>query len=223
MALRRVSPPRTAPRLSPGPSIRPPSPARTAPSPVVPDLDRFAAEHGLAEVSISDLLHSALPPAKEQVRTVIGHFATGVTVVTTRCADGQPIGTTVNAVSSVSLEPPLLLVCLAEGSETLTALRDSSHFAINILAADQRHHPDRFAARGDLARPHEIEFAKHPLGVPTLPGSLATIACRVEAIHAAHDHQIVIGEALDLTSVGEAAEPLLFYRGSSITGGRETA
>jgi 3,4-dihydroxy-2-butanone 4-phosphate synthase len=190
------------------------------------DLERFAAEHGLSVVAVSDLLAHRLgiepalagaaspAGAKHEMRTAMGHFATGVTVVTARRLDGSPVGTTVNAVSSVSLRPPLLLACLATDSETLAALRDSSRFAVNMLAAEQRHHSDRFAAKGDGARPDEVEFEEHALGVPVLPGSLATIACRVEAIHRAGDHEIVIGEALSISPASNGARPLLFFRGS---------
>ena len=108
------------------------------------------------------------------MREAMGHFATGVTVVTARDGEGETVGTTVNAVSSVSLQPPLLLVCLARDSHTLSAIRESSRFAINILAADQHHHSDRFAARGAEARAGEVPFAEHPIGVPHLDGSLAT-------------------------------------------------
>lgn len=196
------------------------------------DLEAFAVAHGLAVLSVTDLVAYKLareaPPiaaaapdaeaAKQAMRRVMGQFATGVTVVTARGADGAPVGTTVNAVSSVSLHPPLLLVCLAVESETLAALRASSSFAVNMLAAGQRHFSDRFAAKGEDARPHEVEFADHDSGLPVLPGSLATIACRVDAIHPAGDHEIVIGEPLAMETPDEAAEPLLFFRGSYLTG-----
>ena len=152
--------------------------------------------------------------AKHDMRTVMGHFATGVCVVSTRRGDGSPVGTTVNAVTSVSLEPPLLLVCLAHDSETLAAVQASSRFAVSILAEGQREHSDRFAAKGDEARAEEVEFSEHDLDVPCLPGALATIACRVSAIHEGGDHLIVIGEALSMSRVSEDVAPLLFFRGS---------
>jgi 3,4-dihydroxy-2-butanone 4-phosphate synthase len=156
-----------------------------------------------------------VPDVGRQMRDVMGHFATGVTVVTSRTPEGQPVGTTANAISSVSLEPPLLLACLAEGSETLAAIRATGAFAINVLAEGQREHSDRFAARGADARAHEVGFEDHPLGVPVLPGALATIACEVEAIHRAGDHEIVVGVARSLARAADlAVEPLLFYRGS---------
>jgi 3,4-dihydroxy-2-butanone 4-phosphate synthase len=189
------------------------------------DLESFASEHGLPVIAASDLLPGAAAPGpgreaparlgpKQAMRAAMGHFATGVTVLTARGSDGTPVGTTVNAVSSVSLDPPLLLACLAAGSETLAAVRESLFFAVNVLAAGQRHHSDRFAAKGELARAHEVAFDHHAMGVPILPESLATIACQVEAIHPAGDHEIVVGEALAMETAGPGAEPLLFFRGS---------
>jgi flavin reductase (DIM6/NTAB) family NADH-FMN oxidoreductase RutF len=152
--------------------------------------------------------------AKHDMRTVMGHFATGVCVLSTHRGDGSPVGTTVNAVTSVSLEPPLLLVCLAHDSETLAAVRASSRFALSILAESQREHSNRFAAKGEHAQSQEVEFSEHDPGLPCLPDALATVACRVSAIHRGGDHMIVIGEALSMSSAPEEVEPLLFFRGS---------
>jgi flavin reductase (DIM6/NTAB) family NADH-FMN oxidoreductase RutF len=151
---------------------------------------------------------------KHDMRTVMGHFATGVCVISTRREDGSPVGTTVNAVTSVSLEPPLLLVCLAHDSETLAAVTASSRFAVSILAASQRVHSLRFAAKGERARPREADFSERHPGLPSLREALATVACRVSTMHRAGDHMIVIGEALSMFSDGREDEPLLFYRGS---------
>jgi flavin reductase (DIM6/NTAB) family NADH-FMN oxidoreductase RutF len=152
--------------------------------------------------------------AKHDMRTVMGHFATGVCVVSTRRRDGSPVGTTVNAVTSVSLQPPLLLVCLAHDSETLSAIRACSRFAVSILAEGQQEHSNRFAAKGDQARPQEVDFSEHDPGLPCLPDALATLACRVSAIHRGGDHMIVIGEALSMSSAERDPAPLLFFRGS---------
>jgi flavin reductase (DIM6/NTAB) family NADH-FMN oxidoreductase RutF len=152
--------------------------------------------------------------AKHDMRTVMGHFATGVCVVSTRRADGRPVATTVNAVTSVSLEPPLLLVCLAHDSETLAAVRASSRFALSILAEGQLEHSNRFAAKGRQGRAWEVDFSDYEPGLPHLPDALATLACRVSAIHRGGDHMIVIGEALSMSSAREEVAPLLFFRGS---------
>jgi 3,4-dihydroxy-2-butanone 4-phosphate synthase len=188
------------------------------------DLDEFAVRHGLAILTVSDVVahrHAAQPDAAAKLaetgrlmRDVMGHFATGVSVVTARDGEGAPVGTTANAISSVSLDPPLLLACLARSSETLAAVRESGRFAVNILAAEQRHHSDRFAKKGSAVGAHEVEFDEHELGVPVLPGALATIACAVEAIYPAGDHEIVVGLAHHLEHREPGAKPLLFYRGS---------
>jgi flavin reductase (DIM6/NTAB) family NADH-FMN oxidoreductase RutF len=189
------------------------------------DLERFAERHGLATVRVSEVVAhrrglslaraaAELPDPGQQMRDVMGHFATGVTVVTARAADGTAVGTTANAISSVSLRPPLLLACLAESSETLAAIRATGNFAINVLGKHQRDHSDRFAAKGADTRAHEVGFEDHPLGVPVLPDSLATIACELEAIHPAGDHEIVVGLARSLSRAEAVTEPLLFYRGS---------
>jgi flavin reductase (DIM6/NTAB) family NADH-FMN oxidoreductase RutF len=148
------------------------------------------------------------------LRTVMGHFATGVCVLSTRRGDGSPVGTTVNAVTSVSLDPPLLLVCLARDSETLAAVMESSRFAVSILTEEQREHSVRFAAKGEHAHAEDVEFSEHDADVPCLADALATIACRVSAIHEGGDHMIVLAEALSMSSVERDVAPLLFFRGS---------
>lgn len=127
---------------------------------------------------------------------------------------GGPVGTTVNAVTSVSLDPPLLLVCLARNSETLTALIDSSRFAVSILTEEQREHSMRFAAKGEHAHAEEVHFSEHHGNVPCLTDALATIACRISAVHEGGDHMIVIGEALSMSRAERNLAPLLFFRGA---------
>jgi 3,4-dihydroxy-2-butanone 4-phosphate synthase len=188
------------------------------------DLEVFAGRHGLAIVDVSGVVghaRAARPDAAAKLaesgrlmRDVMGHFATGVSVVTARDEDGAPVGTTANAISSVSLDPPLLLACLARGSETLAAIRAGGRFGVNVLAAEQRHHSDRFAKKGEAVRSHEVDFDDHDLGVPVLPDSLATVVCQVEAIHPAGDHEIVVGHAHHLEHREPGAKPLLFWRGS---------
>lgn len=164
--------------------------------------------------------------AGHDMRTVMGQFATGVCVVSTRRRDGHPVGTTVNAVTSVSLEPPLLLVCLAYDSETLAAVTAGKRFAVSILAERQREHSIRFAAKGELAHAQEVDFQEHHLGLPCLPDALATIACRVSAFYPGGDHVIVLGEVASMTSAEREDAPLLFFRGSYsrlVTGARAAA
>jgi 3,4-dihydroxy-2-butanone 4-phosphate synthase len=188
------------------------------------DLEAFAVRHGLEILNVSDVLshrRAAEPAVAAEIaktgrlmRDAMGHFATGVSVITARDGEGAPVGTTANAISSVSLDPPLLLACLARSSETLTAIRATGRFAVNILSDEQRHHSDRFAKKGEAVRAHEVAFHDHDLGVPTLPEALATIACEVHAIHPAGDHEIVLGYARHLEHRDPGSRPLLFYRGS---------
>src|SRR6201996_9736066 len=150
------------------------------------DLEVFATRHGLAILDVSDVVEharGAAPAATDEIartgrlmRDVMGHFATGVSVITARAEDGEPVGTTANAISSVSLDPPLLLACLARDSETLAAIRAEGRFGVNILAAEQREHSDRFAKFGSAVGDHGVEFRDHEHGVPVLTGALATIA-----------------------------------------------
>jgi 3,4-dihydroxy-2-butanone 4-phosphate synthase len=180
------------------------------------ELDLYAEHHGLAVVDVDELVahHGSATVVDDAMRQAMGHFATGVTVVSSRDASGAMVGTTANAVSSVSLRPPLLLVCLARDSLTLAALRHSSRFAINVLAEHQHEQSIRFAAKGADADGGE-HFSEHEeAGVPHLPGSLATIACRLEAVHVAGDHEIVIGEARSVATDAANPTPLVFFRGA---------
>ncbi|MCC2333051.1 flavin reductase family protein [Cellulomonas wangsupingiae] len=148
-------------------------------------------------------------------RTIAGRFGTGVGVATT-CVDGVPVGMTVNSFTTVSLEPRLVLVCLAEGSRLLRAVRRSGYFAVTVLADDQRALAVRFAAR---ERPsgceafRGVDSVTEPItGCPVLSGGVAFFACAVHRLWPAGDHSVLVGE---VTSAGEllAAAPLLFVDG----------
>jgi 3-hydroxy-9,10-secoandrosta-1,3,5(10)-triene-9,17-dione monooxygenase reductase component len=147
---------------------------------------------------------SELQPA--HLRAALGHFATGVTVVTA-AAGGARHGSTANAVSSVSLAPPLLLVCLRDESNTLAALLDSGRFAVNVLHASQRPLAQRFARR-DAG----WDGVAHRDGL--LDGALATLECAVHDVAGGGDHRIVVGRVLAVEHPDEHAPPLLFYRGA---------
>ncbi|TCT08324.1 flavin reductase family protein [Aquabacter spiritensis] len=144
-------------------------------------------------------------------RTVIGAFATGVAVITT-AFEGAFHGMTINSLTSVSLDPCLLLVCPRRGSATGAAIRGSGAFAVNIRAADQRDLSHRFV-RADIAeRFAELDIELGPRGVPLLPGAIAHLCCRVSAIHPGGDHEIVVGEVRTCSDAG--GHPLLFHKGS---------
>lgn len=150
----------------------------------------------------------------EQVayRRLMGFWATGVSVVTASGADG-PYGATLNAFSSLSLDPPLLLVCFDLEARTLGAVRDTGRFCVNMLSAEQEEISRRFVGK----RPMTEKFAELPWapehGVPVLGDCLAVIVCDVAQEVEAGDHAIVIGSPVHL-AVRDDLHPLVFYRGA---------
>jgi flavin reductase (DIM6/NTAB) family NADH-FMN oxidoreductase RutF len=145
----------------------------------------------------------------EQLRKVLGHFATGVTVVTTRLASGQPWGFTVNAFTSVSLTPPLILICVGHRSESFQAMSQAQYFAVNFLAEDQEEIARVFASK-TRDRFEQAAYRDSSQGNPLLDGCLGYLECRKAASHAHGDHTILIGEVLAAEARG--GTPLLFYR-----------
>jgi flavin reductase (DIM6/NTAB) family NADH-FMN oxidoreductase RutF len=149
--------------------------------------------------------------APERFRAVMGHFATGVTVVTAAADDG-PVGMTANAVCSLSLDPLLLLVCFDNEARTLPVVRDTGRFGVNVLTAGQVRLARLFASK----RPEREKFAGVPHtvhdGIPVIEGVLAWVGCRLERLIPGGDHTIGIG-AVESAEAG-GGEPLLWYRGT---------
>jgi flavin reductase (DIM6/NTAB) family NADH-FMN oxidoreductase RutF len=143
-------------------------------------------------------------------RDACGRFTTGVCVVTSS-GPGGPSGLTANAVTSVSLDPPLVLVCFDRTARTLTAVEQSGRFAVHVLAHEQEDEAARFASK----RPEAEKFAGSTWsvrsGVPILDGCLAGLVCELRKLFPAGDHVIGLGEVVDLW--GADGEPLVFYRG----------
>jgi flavin reductase (DIM6/NTAB) family NADH-FMN oxidoreductase RutF len=152
--------------------------------------------------------------APSLVRHALGHFATGVTVVTSLDGDGVPVGTTASAVSSLSLTPPLLLVCLERSSQTLATIREREAFAINVLAEGQETLSANFARRGGAASWENVSYRLGASGNPHLDGVLAVLDCELEHLLDGGDHEIVVGRLRALAFDGTEVGPLLHYRGS---------
>jgi len=146
-------------------------------------------------------------------RAAMGHFATGVTVVTSVDADGAPVGTTANAVTSLSLDPPLILVCFDLASVTLAAIRQHGAFAVNVLAAGQQHLSAGFARRGLAAAWDHVRHRHGPTGSPRIDGVLAVLECTLEHRLPGGDHEIVIGRVRHVETSATPADPLVFFRG----------
>ena len=134
-----------------------------------------------------------------QFRAVLGQFAAGVTVVTTRDAAGRPLGLTVTAFSSVSLDPPLVLVCVDNRSEANVGFRESGVFGVSVLAQDQEAVSQRFAAGGP-AKFEGLPLRTGETGVLLVPGALAHVECRLAAAHPGGDHTIYVGEVVALAA-----------------------
>jgi len=148
-----------------------------------------------------------------EFRNTMGLFATGVTIVTARVSDERR-GMTVNAFTSVSLDPPLVLVCVDRGASMLPMLEIADAFAVNILAADQRGTSDAFARHGqNNADMNGVPFRDGPLGSPILEGVLSWAECRVEERHDGGDHTIFVGRVEALSIERSDASPLLFFAG----------
>ncbi len=161
--------------------------------------------------NVSAEFSAGVSPA--ELREAMGHFATGVTVITSVGPDGEPVGTTANAVTSLSLEPPLVLVCFDRESSTLAAIHRHGAFAVNVLGHRQRHLSANFARRGMSALWDGVIHHRGPTGSPRLADVIAIIECTVEHSLPGGDHEIVIGRVRHVETNGDGASPLLFWRG----------
>jgi flavin reductase (DIM6/NTAB) family NADH-FMN oxidoreductase RutF len=147
----------------------------------------------------------------DQFRKVMGNFATGITVVTTYGADRQPYGLTVNAFTSVSLEPILVLVCLDNRLSGLQYFKDSKHFGVSVLSEAQED-MSRLFAKKDSARPPSI-YLEGKTGVPLLKDCIGTLECETVAVYPGGDHQIILGQVLEGDVRNDKIGALLYFRG----------
>jgi len=149
-------------------------------------------------------------PTSDQLRQAMALVPTAVTIVTA-AADGAPAGATANAVTSLSLDPPLMLACLDRGSRTLDVVRSSGAFGVSVLGAGQAQLAHAFASKA----PHtekfrEVAWTEHD-GVPILDGAIAWVACSLRELHPGGDHEIAVGSAIAIG--GEGGDPLVFWGG----------
>lgn len=150
----------------------------------------------------------------ERFREVMGFLVAGVTVVTTVDRQGEPRGLTATAVCSVSLTPPLVLVCIDQAADCYGAFRESRAFGVNLLREGQESLSRRFATK-DALKFEGIAHRPGVTGVPILSDALAHLECRLTAQYPGGDHTIFIGEAVDsaVTSSGKEGSPLVHFRG----------
>jgi 3-hydroxy-9,10-secoandrosta-1,3,5(10)-triene-9,17-dione monooxygenase reductase component len=151
-----------------------------------------------------------LAPDPAAIRTVLGHFATGVAIITAMDGD-EPVGMACNSFTSVSLEPQLALFCAAKSSSTWPRIQGAQKWAANILAEDGEQVCRLFAEKGADRFAH-IAYTAGRTGAPILEASIAFVDCETIAEHDAGDHLIVVGRVVEL-GYAPAGKPLLFYRG----------
>jgi flavin reductase (DIM6/NTAB) family NADH-FMN oxidoreductase RutF len=149
-----------------------------------------------------------------EFRSIIGSFATGVTVITT-AANGEMQGMTANAVTSLSLDPVMLLICVDRSSHTHRILEAGGAFTVNVLGEHQQDVSRLFAKKAEPERGtlRGQPFRIGKTGAPVLEDCLAFFECRVAEVHSGGDHTIFLGEVIDLGIVKDVP-PLLFFRGA---------
>ncbi len=145
------------------------------------------------------------------LRDAMGTFATGVTIITAHNKQGDPIGLTANSFTSVSLDPPLLLVCIANSAGSAEVLRNAKIFNVNVLQIGQQPTSNRFAGKGEDRFAHN-DWEVGEYGAPVLHGSLCVFECERDALYEAGDHFILIGR-VEKASFEPRRDPLLYFRG----------
>ncbi|MEY4713607.1 MAG: hypothetical protein RIS88_3057 [Pseudomonadota bacterium] len=150
-----------------------------------------------------------------EFRSALGMFATGVTIVTTLNAEGSPVGLTANSFNSVSLEPPLVLWSLSRAAASLAAFEAGSHYAINVLAADQKALAERFASKSS-DRWQGVQASAGAGGAPLIAGAAATFECFNRSRYDEGDHVIFVGE-VERCAWRPEVTPLLYHGGRFYT------
>ena len=149
--------------------------------------------------------------SKDEFRSAVAHFATGVTVITTIDENGQPHAMTANSFTSVCMEPPVVLVCVAHSTNTFGFLEKGGRFGVNILRQEQEELGAYFAKRPE-DRPGgvEVSYSCGKDGVPYLDRSMVALGCHVIGSHVYGDHTIFLGEVEEIQQ-NESGQPLMFY------------
>lgn len=151
-----------------------------------------------------------MPIDGRELRNAMGLFATGVTVITTKDASGKHFGLTANAFSSLSLDPPMLLICVDKGVDCYDCFEESKVFGVNFLSSTQEEVSTRFATKG-IEKFEGLSFSLGKFGVALLDGALAHFECKVAHAYDGGDHTIYVGAIDNFATVG--ADPLLFFQG----------
>ncbi len=173
--------------------------------------DAVAQVPGPALAAAAGSAPAASGPEPARFRQVLGHFCTGVTVVTTVDSEGRPVGFACQSFAALSLDPPLVLFCPSRTSATWPRIARAGHFCANVLTAGQQDLARVFGTAG-ADKFAGVAWSPSASGAPVLAGALTWVGCEVETVHEAGDHYVVLGRVAELGPVGTQA-PLLFYRG----------
>lgn len=146
----------------------------------------------------------------QELRRVMGHFATGVTVITTKDHDGLPQGLTANAFMSLSLTPPLAIISVDKGATCYNCFALGNAFTVNFLSEEQEDISRRFATKG-IDKFAELKWRPGGNGAALIDGALGSVECKITQCHDGGDHTIVVGEILNVAANGD--RPLLFFKG----------
>ncbi len=150
--------------------------------------------------------------SEEKFRHVMGHFATGVTILASRNRRGVPVGLTVSAFTSVSLDPPLVLVCIHRAAEAHDSILQAGHFGLSFLREEQADLALTFAMADPKERFAGMDIGNGPAGSPLIPGAMAWVDCQVEETYPGGDHSVILGRVVGCEA--EGGNPLLFFKGS---------
>lgn len=153
----------------------------------------------------------SMPVESAEFRRILGHWSTGVAIVCARAPDGHPCGLTANAFCSLSLDPPLVLVCVEKTADSHDCIRAAGAFAISVLASNDELTARRFAANDGNDKFEGVAYHTTPSGSPALDDALAWVDCTVHAVYPGGDHTIFVGAVVGGDAV--EGEPLLYYRG----------
>ncbi len=151
-----------------------------------------------------------MPLEPQELRRVMGHFATGVTVITTKDKDSNPNGLTANAFMSLSLNPPLVLISVDKGATCYACFELENGFTVNFLSEDQEEISRRFATKG-IDKFADLRWRAGSNGAAILDGALAHVECKITQCYDGGDHTIVVGEIVNASATGD--RPLLFFKG----------
>ena len=146
----------------------------------------------------------------QELRRVMGHFATGVTVITTKDKDGTPQGLTANAFMSLSLNPPLVLISVDKGAASYACFETGNGYTVNFLGEGQEEISRRFATKG-IDKFSGVQWHPGRNGAAIIDGVIGYVECKITQCHDGGDHTIVVGEILAASATGD--RPLLFFKG----------